>query len=89
MFNGDHHRTACRVAGPAAKLGYNFDLANGPTDLGTSQERWERIFGSAHPGVCQFVFCDGTVHSIGIDININVLRRLAVRNDGQDTGFTP
>ena len=89
VFNGDHHRTACRVAGPAAALGYNFDLASGPTDLDKSQERWERIFGSSHPGVCQFVFCDGTVHAINVDINIGVLRRLAARNDGLDTGFVP
>jgi prepilin-type N-terminal cleavage/methylation domain-containing protein/prepilin-type processing-associated H-X9-DG protein len=39
-------------------------------------------FGSWHPGVCNFVFCDGSVHSLPVNIDIEVLRRLAVRNDG-------
>jgi prepilin-type N-terminal cleavage/methylation domain-containing protein/prepilin-type processing-associated H-X9-DG protein len=40
-------------------------------------------FGSWHPGVCNFVFCDGSVHSIPVNIDIDTLRHLAVRNDGQ------
>jgi prepilin-type N-terminal cleavage/methylation domain-containing protein/prepilin-type processing-associated H-X9-DG protein len=40
-------------------------------------------FGSWHPGVCNFVFCDGSVHSLPVHIDIDVLRLLAVRNDGQ------
>jgi prepilin-type N-terminal cleavage/methylation domain-containing protein/prepilin-type processing-associated H-X9-DG protein len=40
-------------------------------------------FGSWHPGVCNFVFCDGSVHALPVNIDIEVLRRLAVRNDGQ------
>ena len=40
-------------------------------------------FGSWHTGVCNFVFCDGTVRSIPLNIDINTLRLLAVRNDGQ------
>jgi prepilin-type processing-associated H-X9-DG protein len=40
-------------------------------------------FGSWHPGICNFVFCDGSVHPLPVNIDIDVLRRLAVRNDGQ------
>jgi prepilin-type N-terminal cleavage/methylation domain-containing protein/prepilin-type processing-associated H-X9-DG protein len=40
-------------------------------------------FGSWHPGVCQFVFCDGSVHALPVNIDIELLRRLAVRNDRQ------
>jgi prepilin-type N-terminal cleavage/methylation domain-containing protein/prepilin-type processing-associated H-X9-DG protein len=40
-------------------------------------------FGSWHPGVCNFVFCDGSVHSIPVSIDIDTLRLLAVRNDGE------
>jgi prepilin-type N-terminal cleavage/methylation domain-containing protein/prepilin-type processing-associated H-X9-DG protein len=40
-------------------------------------------FGSWHPGICNFVFCDGSVHSLPVNIDIDVLRRLAVRNDGE------
>jgi prepilin-type N-terminal cleavage/methylation domain-containing protein/prepilin-type processing-associated H-X9-DG protein len=40
-------------------------------------------FGSWHPSGVNFVFCDGSVHSLPFGIDIDVLRRLAVRNDGQ------
>jgi prepilin-type N-terminal cleavage/methylation domain-containing protein/prepilin-type processing-associated H-X9-DG protein len=83
MFNGDNHRTAARVCGPAPSLGYNFDLARGPGDVDGTQERWERIFGSYHPGVCNFVFVDGSVQSLSVAIDPKILRLLAVRNDGQ------
>jgi len=81
IYNGDHHRVAARVAGPST--GYNFDLGNGPLDKTSGPDRWERIFGSYHPGVSQFLFCDGSVRAIPISIDINNLRCLAVRNDGQ------
>jgi prepilin-type processing-associated H-X9-DG protein len=40
-------------------------------------------FGSWHTGVCNFVFCDGSVHSLPVNINLDVLRWLADRADGQ------
>ena len=40
-------------------------------------------FGSWHPGVCQFVFVDGHVQPIDVDIAPVVLDLLTVRNDGQ------
>ncbi len=40
-------------------------------------------FGSNHPGVCQFVFSDGSVRAIALTIDIDNLTRLASRNDGQ------
>ncbi len=40
-------------------------------------------FGSWHAGICNFVFCDGSVHALPDSIDIDVLRRLAVRNDGE------
>jgi prepilin-type N-terminal cleavage/methylation domain-containing protein/prepilin-type processing-associated H-X9-DG protein len=40
-------------------------------------------FGSWHPGICNFVFCDGSVHAVPDSIDIDILRRLAVRNDGE------
>lgn len=39
-------------------------------------------FGSPHPAGCNFVFCDGSVHTIGYDIDSRVHRRLANRQDG-------
>jgi prepilin-type N-terminal cleavage/methylation domain-containing protein len=43
----------------------------------------DKAFGSHHPGICQFVFCDGSVKPLQVTINVNTLQLLGVRNDGQ------
>jgi prepilin-type N-terminal cleavage/methylation domain-containing protein len=42
------------------------------------------IFGSAHPGAMQSVFCDGSVHTIRYNINSKTWVYLCARNDGQE-----
>ena len=44
------------------------------------------IFGSQHPGVCNFVLCDGSVRPISVNIDIDTLHRLSVRCDGETVG---
>ncbi len=39
-------------------------------------------FGSWHPGVCQFVFCDGSVKPVRTTVDETTLSRLACRYDG-------
>jgi prepilin-type N-terminal cleavage/methylation domain-containing protein len=39
-------------------------------------------FGSAHPGVCQFVLADGSVQTLSITTDLTVLSNLAIRDDG-------
>ena len=70
MFDG--HNPACntRAAGP------NFPLAASPNDQG-----WK--FGSHHPGLCQFVFCDGSVRILQTSIDPVLLGLLSQRNDGR------
>ena len=51
-------------------------------------QAYARKFGSYHPGVCQFVFCDGSVRAIRNSIDTANLRRLAVRNDGEVITFS-
>jgi prepilin-type processing-associated H-X9-DG protein len=62
-------------------------LARGPNDLtpsaGVVDGVYARKFGSWHSGVCNFVFCDGSVRSISNTIDTLNLRRLAARNDGE------
>src|SRR5207248_11665410 len=45
-----------------------------------------KCFGGLHPGVVQFVLCDGSVRGIQRNIDINTLSRLAHREDGQAVG---
>lgn len=40
-------------------------------------------FGSWHPVTCQFVYCDGSVHSLDVAVNLDLLRRLCNRMDGE------
>ncbi len=42
---------------------------------------FERRFGSAHPGSCHFVMCDGSVKAINYNIDSDVHRRLGHRKD--------
>jgi len=79
VYNGDTNppRHIGRVAGPG------FSLARSPADVQGGAGRYQRNFGSQHPGTCQFVFCDGSVRSVQVTVSEVTLARLAVRNDGQ------
>ena len=68
----DGHNASCntRAAGLA------FPLAIAGDDPG-----WK--FGSHHPGLCQFVFCDGSVHTLATSIDPAILGLLSQYNDGQ------
>jgi prepilin-type N-terminal cleavage/methylation domain-containing protein len=72
--------------------GFEDPLAQSPTDVtpstGVVDGIWARKFGSYHPGICQFVFCDGSVRAIRTTIDAANLRRLAVRNDGEPITFS-
>jgi prepilin-type N-terminal cleavage/methylation domain-containing protein len=68
-YNGDHG-DAMRAAGPGRSL------ARFPTDGGN-------VFGSYHPGICQFVFADGSVKAIINTLDATNLGYLANANDGQ------
>jgi prepilin-type N-terminal cleavage/methylation domain-containing protein/prepilin-type processing-associated H-X9-DG protein len=49
-----------------------------------------RLFGSRHTGGCNFGMCDGSVHFLSENIDINLYRQMAVRSDGLPVaGFTP
>jgi Protein of unknown function (DUF1559) len=40
-------------------------------------------FGSYHPGICQFVFADGSVHALSTATDVLALQYLADIRDGQ------
>jgi prepilin-type processing-associated H-X9-DG protein len=62
-----------------------FPLVTTTTDTWTLatpiREDFQR-FGSWHPGVCQFVFCDGSVRAVNNNVDDITLGRLAERADG-------
>jgi len=43
-------------------------------------------FGSSHPSVCNFVFCDGSVQSISYSTDEAIVRQLAHKSDGKPFG---
>jgi prepilin-type N-terminal cleavage/methylation domain-containing protein/prepilin-type processing-associated H-X9-DG protein len=72
VYNGDQAWHCCaRVGGPGYGLARSTD------------ESVNQNFGSYHPGTCQFVFGDGSVRGLSVQIASTVLQRLCVRNDGQ------
>lgn len=70
LYDGHHPACSQRAGGP------NFPLAVSDSDTG-----WK--FGSAHPGIVQFAFADGTVRPISTSISPYVFGLMAQRNDGQ------
>lgn len=69
IYNGDHPGNFSRCGGPG------YPLARFPTDS------FRINFGSSHPGVVNFVFGDGSVHGISVQISTDTLGRLTARND--------
>jgi prepilin-type processing-associated H-X9-DG protein len=77
MYDGHNPMCNTRGGGPL------YPVASSQMDNG-----WK--FGSAHPGLCQFVFCDGSVHALSNTIDPAILGLLAQRDDGQPIpGYEP
>jgi prepilin-type N-terminal cleavage/methylation domain-containing protein len=43
-------------------------------------------FGGPHPGICEFVMCDGSIRKVNINVNINTLTYMATRQNGESVG---
>ncbi len=51
-------------------------------DWGAGTYRFERSFGTPHPGTCNFALGDGSVHAISNDTQFIVLNQVGMRADG-------
>ena len=75
IYNGGHVQPYVRITGG------KFLIAQGTETEGAQLGEW--IFGSQHPGVCQFGLCDGSVQVLGEDVDPEMYRRFGVRDDGE------
>ncbi|NLE37753.1 MAG: DUF1559 domain-containing protein [Pirellulaceae bacterium] len=64
------------------------DAPNLPPRQDTPGLDYRYGFGSTHVGGCNFVFCDGSVRSIGYDIHPTIHARLGWRSDGRATNLS-
>jgi hypothetical protein len=70
IYNGDHPWVISRIAGPA------HEIAASPRAPFRAQ------FGSSHPSICQFAFCDGSVRALDAFTSVTILSLHARRDDG-------
>jgi prepilin-type N-terminal cleavage/methylation domain-containing protein/prepilin-type processing-associated H-X9-DG protein len=83
VYNGDNQTNCARVAGRHAPLAQSpADRTNCRT-LNDCENCVCDNFGSWHAGVCQFLFCDGHVSALAVDIDGTLLDHLATRADGE------
>jgi hypothetical protein len=60
--------------------------AQNPKDVSASKNGdafYARKFGSYHPGITQFVMCDGSIKPVRVSINLQMYERFAIIADGQ------
>jgi hypothetical protein len=80
VYSEQNHNNFRRFAGIGSDGGI-YSIAR-YVDSQSVQAVDNRKFGSRHPGVCQFVLCDGSVKAVRDNIDIDTLTRLANREDG-------
>jgi prepilin-type N-terminal cleavage/methylation domain-containing protein len=78
IWNGDALENVGRSAGQYNPLA----LSPSDNDADTGSNPDVENFGSAHPGVCQFVYCDGSVHALAVSLDSRILGLLSNRADG-------
>jgi hypothetical protein len=78
-FVSNHSRAAGLLFPPAPSGDYEGDGTAG-------QPYWGNLFGSQHPGVTQFVFCDCSVRPVQVGVDLMVYEAAATRNQGETTG---
>jgi prepilin-type N-terminal cleavage/methylation domain-containing protein len=73
IYQGDFIQNHCRGAGTLCPP------AQDPEYLGNNPY-WGSLFGSKHPGITQFVFCDGSVRPVQLNVDLVVYEAAATRN---------
>jgi type II secretory pathway pseudopilin PulG len=79
IHNPCQHASIGRYAGPKTPL---------KSDSWAPSKKYVP-FGGSHAGVVQFVFADGSIHSVDLEIDGEILGYLASRNDGKSFDAPP
>jgi prepilin-type N-terminal cleavage/methylation domain-containing protein/prepilin-type processing-associated H-X9-DG protein len=78
--NANNYR---RYAGVSSEGNIHVLQIYSPDPIWNAQVTNNRSFGSRHSGVCQFVFCDGSVRALANSTDVAILTLLANRADGK------
>ncbi len=84
---GDSYEVECLFSGfnndnsRCTKFPPKMDSKRAESDLSASEYQW--LFGSAHSSIMNFVYCDGSVHSISYTVDRTPFRRMGGRCDGK------
>jgi prepilin-type processing-associated H-X9-DG protein len=81
VYNSSVGNAYRRFLGTDLETGEQRPLVSDPLDQNTSFEPQTR-FGSRHPGMCQFVFGDGSVRGVPIGTSLAVLTAISQPADG-------
>lgn len=79
IYEGDYLSNFARGASPL------LPPAPGP-DYEGDNPYWGNLFGSRHPGITQFAFCDGSVRTVNVGVDLLVYEASATRNQGEAVG---
>lgn len=82
VYNSGNANNYRRYAGLSSNNELHVLQIYDPNPIWNAQVINNRSFGSRHPGICQFVMCDGSVRAFQQSTDVTVLTRLAMRNDG-------
>ena len=72
-----------RLCGEEFPLVQDHDAVDSSGSSQVLNHGWHMPFGSSHPGVVNFVFCDGSVSSISMDVDSIALGYFATRAGGE------
>ena len=76
QFSGPYRRLL------GAKGAYTFTLVSDANATEESSPGCKWSFGGPHPGVCNFVWADGSVRSLSVDMSAEELQKVGQRGDG-------